>query len=72
MSAQWIDFASNGRRRFDRGELRIKFMDVGDARIFRFEDEVEEPSGKGGVIHVDRISYVSVPYTPPVGDEVPR
>lgn len=62
--AQWIDYASNGQRKYSAGELRIRFMDVGDARIFRFEDEVREASGRGGVVDVVRVSYVAVPYAP--------
>lgn len=63
--AEWIDFADNGRRRhLSDGRLSVKFLDVGDARIFRFEDEVDVASGMGGTVDVVRVSYVAVPYDP--------
>lgn len=58
MMKRWVDYATNGQRRFDRGELRIKYMETDEGIIYRIEDEVEIASGLGGTLSVVRPSYI--------------
>lgn len=59
MSA-WEDLGVSGLRKYGAGEMYTRRMRVDGGWIYRFEDEIDEPSGRGGTLAVVRPSYVFV------------